>query len=291
MPLAHVGGLGIVVRSLAYETPLVVMEGGFDAGRLLELAETTAVTHVSLVPTMLARVLDVLERRAWPRSIARVLLGGAACPESLLERALSAGLPIHPTYGLTETCGQVATRRALTGSSAEGRSMDLLPGVEVRIVDGAVSVRTPAAFDGWLDEPRSPLDADGFYATGDLGELALRRLVVHARRTDLIVTGGENVYPREIEDALERVPGVRAACVFAVPDVRWGQRVAAAIVAEPDLEDAAILRHLASELASFKTPRLFARLSALPLGPTGKLDRRATASLALPQLQAADLRP
>jgi O-succinylbenzoic acid--CoA ligase len=285
MPLAHVGGLGIVVRSLAQETPLVVMEGGFDAVGFLELATAARVTHVSVVPTMLALLLDATDARPWPGSIERILVGGAACPESILERALAAGLPIHATYGLTETCGQVATRRVRPSSNEDARTLDPLPGVEVRVIDDVLSVRTPSLFDGWLGDPIPPTDDAGFYDTGDLGELVSGRVVVHVRRTDLIVTGGENVYPREVEDALERMHGVRAACVFGVPDVRWGQRVAAAVVLTEGTDEQDVLDGLRLQLAAYKTPRLLARLDALPLGATGKLDRRATASLALPLLR------
>ncbi len=284
MPLAHVGGLGIVMRSLVQETPLVVMEGALDETRFLDLVRRARVSHVSLVPTMLARLLERTDAEAWPESLRCILLGGAACPASILESAIARGLPVHPTYGLTETCGQVATRRTPATAASDADAMDVLPGVEVRIVDGAISIRSPALLDGWLGELGSPLDEDGFYATGDLGELVDGRLRVHARRTDLVITGGENVYPREVEDALERIPGVHAASVFGVPDVRWGQRVAAAIVAERDLADGAIVAALASELASFKMPRLLARLDALPVGASGKLDRRAAQALALPLL-------
>ncbi len=100
------------------------------------------------------------------------------------------------------------------------------------------------------------------------------------------MTGGENVYPREVEDALEQVPGVASACVFGVPDDRWGQRVAAALVLSRDTHEAEILRALRPQLASFKMPRLWARVPALPVGVTGKLDRRAAAIFAQPLLAA-----
>ena len=279
-PLAHVGGLGVVARSLCYETPLVVMERGFEPDDFLVLAAERSVTHVSLVPTMLAGLLDRLSGHAPPVSLKCILLGGAAAPAALLERARAAELPIHPTYGLTETTGQVATRRL---GSVD--ALELLPGIDVCITNGTVRVRSPALFDGWLLELRSPVDADGFYDTGDAGELFEGRLLIHARRTDLIVRGGENVYPREVEDALERIPGVRAACVFGLPDARWGQRVAAAIVLDGEVADDAISQGLRSQLASFKMPVLLARLEALPLGVSGKVDRSATANLALPVLR------
>jgi O-succinylbenzoic acid--CoA ligase len=272
MPLAHVGGLGVVVRSLVYGTPLVLHEG---SGDWLSLADEAKVTHVSLVPTGLARVLE----RGLPRSVRVALVGGAACPETVLARAIDAGLPIHPTYGLTETCGQVAT------ATTDPRALVLLPGVEVRIVEGTVRVRSPSAMDGWLDS-ESPFDADGFYDTGDLGEIDGDHLALHARRTDLVVSGGENVYPREVEDALERVDGVVAACVFGVPDTLWGQRVAAAIVTDDRApSDDEIVVCARRELAGFKVPRFVARLEALELNGSGKVDRIRTAARAMRHLR------
>jgi O-succinylbenzoic acid--CoA ligase len=286
MPLAHVGGLGVVIRSLVYGTPLVVHEGALDALAWLTLAHNARVTHVSLVPTGLARVLEH-GKHALPRSLRAILLGGAACPRSILERAIDARLPVHPTYGLTETCGQVATTRTPIADPDEAFALEPLPGVALRVVDGILRVRSPASMRGWLDAP-DPFDTDGYYDTGDLGELDPRgRLRIHARRTDLIVSGGENVYPREVEDALERVDGVRAACVFGVPDVVWGQRVAVALVTDATApSDDEILARARAELAGFKLPRLVARLDALSVGETGKIDRARTAARALPLLRA-----
>jgi O-succinylbenzoic acid--CoA ligase len=262
MPLAHVGGLGVVVRSLVYRAPIVLG----DASDWVALADEAKVTHVSLVPTMLARWLDGGGRL--PSSVRAILVGGAACSDVLLSRARH--LPIHPTYGLTETCGQVAT------ATTDPRELVPLPGVELRIERGTIRVRTPTAMDGWLDA-ESPFDADGFYDTGDLGTLGERGLVIHARRTDLIVSGGENVYPREVEDVLERIQGVRAVCVFGVPDATWGERVAAAIVVDASAPtDAAIVDRARRELAAFKVPRLVARVDALATNASGKVDRSRT---------------
>lgn len=284
MPLAHVGGLGVVARSLVLGLPIVLHEGAADPAAWIALAEKARVTHVSLVPTGLARWLERDEPT--PSSLRVILLGGAACPESLLERAIARGLPIHPTYGLTETCGQVATAPRAITHPRDARALPALPGVELRVVDGTLRVRSPASMDGYLDAT-SPFDEAGFYDTGDVASLDdAGRLAIHARRTDLVVSGGENVYPREVEDALERVDGVRAACVFGVPDVVWGQRVAAAIVTDAGApSDDVIVARARRELAGFKVPRLVARIESLSLGASGKLDRRATASRALPHLR------
>lgn len=285
MPIAHVGGLSVVVRSLIARSA-IVLAGPFDETRTRDAIERDGVTLVSLVPTMLARLLDAGLIR--PRSLRAILLGGAGCPERVLACAVDAGLPIRTTYGLTEACSQVTTARDDVRSIDDGSGAPL-PGIGVRVGPrGTIEVRGPTMFDGWLGDPRSPFDAEGWYDTGDLGQLDPRgRLHVLSRRTDLIVTGGENVYPAEVEAALERVPGVIAACVFGVPDERWGQLVAAALVTgAPAPDDELVMLALESSLARFKRPRLLARLDSLVVAPSGKLDRRATAELARPRLRA-----
>ncbi|HVY46857.1 MAG TPA: 2-succinylbenzoate--CoA ligase, partial [Minicystis sp.] len=123
--------------------------------------------------------------------------------------------------------------------------------------------------------PDAARDASGWFDTGDLGELDARgRLHVHARRTDLVVTGGENVYPAEIEASLEALAGVRRALVFGVPDARWGQLVAAVVEAAADVDVAAVVASLDAALAPHKRPRLVARVDHIALGPSGKVERK-----------------
>jgi len=191
-------------------------------------------------------------------------------------------------HGLTEACAQVATARVEVRDASAGCG-PALSGVEVvvRARDERILVRTPAAMDGWLRADGSVervVDGDGFYDTGDDGRLdGAQNLHVLGRRTDLIVTGGENVRPAEVEAALEALPGVRAACVFGVPDERWGAVVAAALVeaGASGPGDAEIDRALRERLAGFKIPRRMVRVPALVTAPSGKVDRAATAALAL----------
>jgi o-succinylbenzoate---CoA ligase len=278
MPLAHVGGLSIVSRSLVTGSS-VALAGPFEAARVLDAIAVMRPTHVSLVPTMLDRLLDLgLERSP---SLRAILLGGAACPERTLARALARGLPIRTTYGLTEACSQVTTARVDVRGAHDG-SGEPLPGVELRIgAADAIQVRGPTLFDGYLGEP-SPFSEGGWFETGDLGRLDERgRLHVLARRSDLIVTGGENVYPAEVEAALERMPGVRAACVFGTPDERWGQRVSAALVLDdPAVDPRGLLVSLREVIAPFKLPKAVAVLESLVLHASGKLDREGTAKAA-----------
>ena len=211
MPLTHVGGLSIPIRSSIYATTAVV-HGRFDTERVLEdlMDPARRITLVSLVPTMLSRLLDAGLSR--PPSLRWVLLGGGPIPGALLDRAAGAGVPVAPSYGMTETCSQIVT----FGWP--------LPGAEVWTSSGEVVVRGPMV-------AASALDSDGRLFTGDLGTFDDRgRLVITGRKADTIVTGGENVAPVEVEDVLLTHPAVADAAVFARPDAEWGEAVVASVV-------------------------------------------------------------
>ena len=278
MPLARVGGLSILTRSLAARRR-VALADGFDAAGFPALIERERATLASLVPTMLARVLDAHPGWIPPGRLRAVLVGGAAAPPRLLARAAERGLPIILTYGLTETCSQVvATPYADRFAPLDRGAGRPLPGAMVRVVDGRIEVRGPMLMAGYWNAP--PLAPGAWFDTGDLGAFdADGFLHLHARRADLIVTGGENVYPAEVEAELERCPGIAAAAVFGLPDETWGQTVAALLVADraqpPD--DAALARWIEARLAPHKRPRQIAFVPRLPQTAAGKLDRGALA--------------
>jgi O-succinylbenzoic acid--CoA ligase len=296
LPLAHVGALSVVTRCLLARRTIVLEEGGIaHVENLACTMERERVTLASLVPTVLRRLLDL--RPAWrpPACLRAVLLGGAGAPPSLLDEARERAVPVLTTYGLTEACSQVTTQRYGTPPSAEQGAGEPLPGFEVRIRGEEIQVRGPALMSGYfpVGVHADPFLPDGFLATGDLGRFDEQgRLHVFTRRSDLIVTGGENVYPREVEQTLLALPGVEAASVFGVPDDTWGQLVAAAVVArEPGgVSDVALARHVAAELASFKWPRRIAFVERLPLTPSGKVARYALREVCTPLLRPLDVR-
>ena len=259
LPLFHVGGLAMAHRCAEYGATLVV-EKGFDAARTNALIDSGEVTHLSLVPTALDRLLE--GRGTFPSSLKAVLVGGGPVPLALMQRARAMGAPVLQTYGLTEACSQVTTERVPDGSTA-GLP---LPGVEVRIVDGQIEVRGPTVSQpGWLQ-------------TKDLGELDSQgRLIVLSRRTDLIVSGGENVYPAELERVLAGHPAVREVAVGARADAKWGQVPVAALVWRSAPED--LTAWCRERLAAFKVPKAFISLESLPRNANGKVDRRALAAL------------
>ncbi len=287
LPVAHVGGLSILTRCLAARRAVVVRSlPRFDAESVAEVIERDRVTLLSLVPTMLRRLLE-LEGFALPEHLRAVLLGGAAAPPALLERAADRGWPVLTTYGLTEACSQVATQRYGTVNQGELGCGEPVDGMGVRINDGVVEIRGRNLMSGYLpagDVP--PRDEEGWLTTGDLGRLdEAGRLHLLGRRDDVIVTGGENVHPVEVEAVLEDHPGITAACVFGVDDADWGQAVAAAVVAGSPPEDGELLRHLRGRLASHQVPRRIAYVERLPKTDMGKVDRRGCARLAGPRLR------
>ncbi|MBV9000077.1 MAG: AMP-binding protein [Solirubrobacterales bacterium] len=258
MPLTHVGGLSIPIRSSIYATT-AVLHGRFDTEAVLSdlMDPERRITVVSLVPTMLARLLDAGLQR--PPTLRWVLLGGGPIAPGLLEQAGAAGVPVAPTYGMTETCSQIAT----FGWA--------LPGVDMRLAaDGEVLVRGPIVSTG-------ALAGDGWLHTGDLGRFDNRnRLEIVGRQSDTIVTGGENVAPAEVEAILLEHPAVADAAVHPRPDPEWGEAVIATVVLRDGMavtpDD--LKAHCTARLASFKVPKAVEFADALPRTPSGKLLRR-----------------
>lgn len=273
---ARVGGLSVITRCLAAGAAVVLPERP-GAEALAEALERHQVSHASFVPTQLAQLLKEHPRPA-PPSLKVVLLGGAAAPAELLRTAEAAGWPVRVTYGMTETCSQVATQ---SPGDPPG-TLRPLPGIDLRIREGRIEIRGPVLCSGFLDEGgvTTPFTADGWFRTGDRGQINEdRSLTVWGRADDLIITGGENVDPGAVEQVIGGCPGVREAQVFPLADPVFGQTLALAVVPDPDVPD--LPRNLArwcrERLAPFRRPRRLVLVDALPRTPEGKIDRRGAA--------------
>lgn len=285
MPLGHVGGLSIVVRCLLARVPVVLSPWTGSVRDLLDDVARFEVTLLSFVPTMLSRILDEgaadMSTPLFPRCVRAVLLGGDSTGSALLEAAVARHIPVLTTYGMTEACSQIATLSPSEPPSPAAGVGRPLKGTEVRIVDGEVQIRGRSLFNRYLpaDGFPAPFLEGGWFRTGDLGHLDdAGRLHVTGRRSDTIITGGENVDPREVEIALTMLPGIREACVFGIPDARWGQIVGAAVVldANTPVTLASIRHHVQTTLAAHKRPRRIAFCAAFVVNGSSKLDRRAT---------------
>ncbi len=287
MPLFHVGGLSILLRSALFGGPVRV-HARFEASAVSDALDRGDIAGVSLVPTMLSRLLAVREGRPVPDGLEVLLLGGAAIPPGLLRRALDSGYPVCTTYGLTESCSQAATSSPLRRGSPGAMAVRPLRDVQIRIADGErtlpagdpgeILVRGPVVMQGYLNDPVATARAlrGGWLHTGDIGYLdADGGLHVIDRRDDLVVTGGENVYPAEVEAVLDEHPDVAEAGVAGLPDPDLGARVVAWVVTGSGVSvDAATLEAFCrARLAGYKVPRQFRFVAALPRTAAGKLQR------------------
>ena len=259
LPMFHVGGLALVHRCAEYRASLVIENRPERISALIDAGE---VTHASLVPTALDRLLEE-RQRPFPKTLEAILLGGGPIPTATIARARALSAPVLATYGLTEACSQVATERL---ADADGSTVGCaLDGIELRIVNGEIEVRGPTVapqFPGWLK-------------TGDLGAIDERgRLTVLSRRSDLILSGGENIYPAELERILAEHPQVREVAVAGSSDPIWGQVPVAVVVwrGPPPPEDQ-LVSWCRARLAGFKLPRRFIRAETLPRNANGKVDR------------------
>jgi len=306
LPLYHVGGQAILFRSALYGTA-VVLQQGFDPERINTSLDNDQITLVSLVPTMLHRLLET--RTYWPDSLRLILLGGAAADPSLIHRAnsqlalqpVSLSAPQHsalstqlsplvaPTYGLSEAASQVATLLPAEAQTKPGSVGKPLLFTTVRIADehgqtlpsgeiGEVVIKGPTVMQGYWQNAAATAQTirDGELYTGDLGYLDEDGdLWLVQRRSDLIVTGGENVYPAEVENVLKQHPGVAAVCVVGIPHPQWGQQVAALIVPHlgqtPTPEE--LITFARQHLAGYKIPRYIQLTDRLPQTASGKIER------------------
>jgi O-succinylbenzoic acid--CoA ligase len=286
LPVHGVAGLAVVARAWHTGLPVEVQER-FDPVAVARAAGRA--TLVSLVPAMLRRLLAAGDE---PARFRRVLLGGGPIPATLAAEATRRGVPLVRTYGLTETFG---------GMAHDGHP---LPGTEVQVGEvwttsatnptaglpsraggpatgeGEISIRGPMLFRRYRGDPdrTSAVLRNGWLATGDLGRLGPDgRLTVLGRADDLVISGGVNVHPDEVEAVLATHPAVAEAAVAGRPDPEWGQRVTAFVVARDPASPptlAELRAHARERLATAKAPRELVLLPALPRGPSGKLLRR-----------------
>ncbi|MFB6084112.1 MAG: o-succinylbenzoate--CoA ligase [Halorientalis sp.] len=287
LPTYHMGGLAPIVRSALYGST-VAIQREFDPASTAGVLDEYDITGVSLVPTMLSRLLDA----GWEPSdhLRFVLLGGAPALDGLLARCRERGVPVHPTYGMTETASQIATATPEQTGSHEGTVGQPLLNTTVTIVDpdgdsvppgesGEIVVSGPTVTPGYLD-PEVTAEAFGERGlhTGDVGSRdGDGRLWVHNRLDDRIVTGGENVDPGEVAAVLREHPAVSEAAVVGLDDEEWGERVAALVVPTEDGAPTAeeLDAHCRERLAGFKLPRTVAFAEDLPRTASGTVDREA----------------
>ncbi len=292
LPLFHIGGLSILFRSVIYGISVVVLEK-FDPFAVNRAIYEDRVTIISVVAVMLQLMLSALateqEDRGYPAALRCVLLGGGPAPRPLLEECARQHIPVVQTYGLTEACSQAVTLSpadALRKLGSAGRP--LLP-VQLRIRDhdqlvpagvpGVIDLKGPTITSGYADRPEITAQVlhDGWLSTGDIGYLDEEGyLYVLDRRSDLIISGGENVYPAEIESILLAHPDVAEAGVCGQPDPQWGQVPLAFVCLHAGCTTSSetLMAYIIQHLARYKQPRAIYLVDHLPRNSSGKLLRR-----------------
>lgn len=261
LPLYHVGGMALLYRALLHGGALVVPDW---KETLLDAVRAYRITHLSVVPTQLYRLLEEPRSLAETKSYLKVILvGGGPTPPSLIDRALEFGLPIRTSYGLTEMGSQVTTTSADDSARALFTSGKVLKHRELRIAtDGEILVRGETRFAGYVSGPElvRPFDSDGWFGTGDIGSLdEAGYLTVRGRKDNMFVSGGENIHPEEIEGALCRMPQVREAVVVAIDDDEFGHRPVAFVRLgeSTPFSEPGLVKFLERFLPRFKIPDEF----------------------------------
>lgn len=296
LPLNHIGGVSIIYRSLIYNTAIFRMDT-FDADHAnIFLSENTLFEVASLVPTMLLKMLEDPMFRIH-RSFKAVLLGGGPIPIDLINQSITRGIPLVLSYGMTETCAQIAANTLLSPSGTyipkssvgpifkpnqieirDGSGKNLPPQEE-----GQIWLKGPQVFDGYLDPTLSEkqFDKNGWFNTGDFGHINRNdQLFIKSRRTDLIITGGENVNPHIVEEKIIKHNDISECAVLGVDDEKWGQKIVALYVSNNENIDNSDLKEmLKKQLRNFQIPKEFIRVDRLPKTALGKIKRGDLKSL------------
>lgn len=304
LPLCHIGGLAILLRSVIYGTTVELVTH-FEPEPILHIIQTRPITLASFVPTMLFRLLDHIDQPITSH-LRAILIGGGPIDADMLRKARKLGLPTLPTYGMTEAGSQIATLSPTLSTTPDrlDSAGQPLAGVQIRIENpdgtlcppgqiGAIRVRGPMLTSGYLPTPNTTNNeqfSNGWFTTGDMGRLDTDGfLYIEHRHGDLIVSGGENVDPREVERIIRQLDFVKDIAVVGIDNPEWGQSVAVALVCNerPDTPDETqkliqqLTQHCRDRLAPFKIPRNWQFVTEIPRTASGKILRQQTRSLFL----------
>ena len=286
MPMFHVGGLSLLMKNIMYGMRILLVPK-YDPDFIHEAIKTRGITIISVVSKMLMDLLERLGEETYPSSLRCMLLGGGPAPKPLLETCVTKGIPVYQTYGMTETSSQICTLSADYMLTKVGSAGKPLFSCQLRIekdgevvppnVEGEIAVKGPNVTHGYFKREDATRETiiDGWLHTGDLGYLDEEGfLYVLDRRSDLIVSGGENIYPAQIEEVLLANPKVAEAGVVGKADEQWGQVPVAFIVKADDITEEELIKFCEEKLARYKVPREVHFLLELPRNASKKLLRR-----------------
>ncbi|MCH8332313.1 o-succinylbenzoate--CoA ligase [Candidatus Sumerlaeota bacterium] len=289
LPLFHVGALTPITLNVYCGVTSVVMRS-FDAARTWELIEEERITIMLAVPAMLNFMLQVPEKeKAANAQIRWCMCGAAPVPVTLIESYEKLGIEIHQIYGLTETCGPACLISSEDAMAKAGSTGKAFFHTEVAVVNadgnrvapgevGEVLVRGPHIMKAYWNRPEETAEAirDGWLYSGDLATVDEDGFVyIQDRKKDMIISGGENIYPAEIEDVILALPAVREVAVIGQPSPKWGESPAGIIVkADPSLTPEDVWKHCEDKIARFKIPKVIEFIDEIPRNPTGKVLKR-----------------
>ncbi|AJA48613.1 2-succinylbenzoate--CoA ligase [Clostridium pasteurianum DSM 525 = ATCC 6013] len=267
LPMYHISGLSILIRSLYNGTSITILEK-FHEEQVIKLIENDRINMISIVPTMLNRIVDKIGKH----NLRVVLVGGEFIPKPMVEKSIAKNIPIYKTYGMTETTSQVTTFSVLDYPEKIDSVGLPLEKVTVNIENpdkkgiGEVVIKSPMLMDGYIEKKKvfncfnsedvGYIDEDGF-------------LYILDRRKNIIISGGENIYPKEIENILYAHPKIQECAVVGEKDDRWGQVPILYVVSPIDRQE--ILAYLSSKLAKYKLPKKIIYLEELPKNASGKI--------------------
>lgn len=287
VPIFHISGLSILMRSIIYGMPVYLMDkfNEHEANRLLKSGD---ITMMSVVSVMLSKMLYLLKDEPYHPNFRCMLLGGGPAPLSLLEQCEKGGIPVFQTYGMTETASQVVTLSPEDSIKKLGSAGKPLFPAQIKIIKkggevaplgeaGEITIKGPNVTVGYLNRPdvNKELFQDGWFATGDVGYLDEDGfLYVLDRRSDLIISGGENIYPAEIEAVLLAHEAVLEAGVIGIDDPKWGQVPIAFVVVNQDVTEKSLLTYCREKLATYKIPNRIIQIQEMPRNGANKLMRR-----------------
>ena len=277
-PIFHISGFSIIMRGLIYGMTVRLVDK-FRVAPIEEILVNEPVTIMSVVPFMLKKLIAHLAQthRSYNPNFRCMLLGGGTIDRPTLLKCQQLQIPVVQCYGMTETCSQIVALRAENALTKLGSVGQPLFTTQLKLSSsGEVLLKTPALTPGYLNLPQK-LPAkmvEGWYRTGDIGHLDKNGfLYIDGRRDDMLISGGENIFPEEVEQVYQRYPGIDAIAVVGKADPEWGQVPVAFVVSQHEVDPAQLTRFGYQHLAHYKVPRKYIRITALPTNASGKVQR------------------
>lgn len=277
-PIFHISGFSIIMRGLIYGMTVRLVDK-FRVTTIEQILVNEPVTIMSVVPFMLKKLVSQqkMSHQRYNKDFRCMLLGGGTINRSILEQCLQAKIPVVQCYGMTETCSQIIALRAQDALKKIGSVGQPLFTTQLKLSNkGEILLKTPALTPGYLNLP-AKLPAkmiDGWYKTGDIGHVDDDGyLYVDGRLDEMLISGGENIFPQEIEQVYQRYPGIKEVAVVGQADPEWGQVPVAFLVSDQQYSGTELIDYGYQHLAHYKVPRRYFYVQSLPKNASGKIRR------------------